>query len=439
MTSLTTTDHTEPERRVLHLLLSGRSLRFPDDLEMPFREQFNAAAARSTRSSAIMVLLLIALFASFDRYALPLSYREAWALRPGLQVAPALLLALCSGLPWVVRHIQGLMTTSLLLGALGTLLIIGLAQPGEWAYFLYPYALAHVVALGYNGVRLRHPFAMTVGLSATAGYVLTALLAQHILDQPGGAVAFVLPLFFLIAINVIGMLSCRNTERLLRQAFLQKRLIEHEQARAEALLSNALPVPIVERLKRQEVVADAVEEAGVLFADLTRFTEMAARIPAARVVALLDVLFTRFDALAEKHGVEKIKTIGDAYMAASGVPVARTGHLRDLARMALDMRAEVAILRQLEPGMDVRIGIAAGPVVAGVIGSKRRLYDLWGDTVNLASRLESQGLPGRIQVDDRTRTQLEDEFELEARGSITLKGRGECVTYWLNAARVGAS
>lgn len=432
-----TPEFPDPDTRVLHMLLRSRALRFPEDLEAAFRAQYNATAARATRGLAVVMLLVIAVFSLLDLYALPTSYRDAWALRPWLQGAPALLLALFSAMPGVVRRIQGLLAGSLAAGGLGTLCILAQAQPDEWGYFLYPYALAQIAALAYNGSRLRLPYAVVVGLFLVLGYVLTALVAQDVLGSGGSGVAFVLAMFFLLAINIIGALSCRQSEQVLRRGFVQQHLIEHEHARAEALLHNMLPAPIAERLKRREMIADTIDSASVLFADLTRFTELAARAPAARVVALLDAVFTRFDALADKYGVEKIKTIGDAYMAASGVPVARPDHAQALARMALGMRAAVTDLRVLEPDLDLRIGIATGPLVAGVIGSKRQLYDLWGDTVNVASRLESQGFPGQIQVDAATHALIQDQFDLVSRGSVTLKGRGVCVTYWLMSSRQG--
>lgn len=423
-----------PDQRIAALLARRRGIRFPPDLEQAFCAQYDATSAGSARTSALMVLGVIAVFTWLDLRALPWTYEKAWTVRPWLQVAPALLLASLSRTGLVQRHIQLLTMGSLMLGGLATLLILAQAQPREWGYYLYPYALAQIAALAHTGSRLRFPYAVAVGAYLIAGYAVTALLGQSI-PLAGGTVAFALPLFFLLAINVIGAQSCLHAERLLRRNFLQQRLIEQEHARAETLLFNMLPAPIVERLKRQEVVADAYQEASVLFADLTRFTEMTARLPARQLVALLDALFTRFDALAERHGVEKIKTIGDAYMAASGVPVPRPDQVQALARMALDMRAAVSQFRVIEPQLNVRIGIATGPVVAGVIGSKRRIYDLWGDTVNVASRLESSGVAGQIQVDARTHACLQHQFVLTSRGAVVLKGKGECMTYWLRSAR----
>jgi adenylate cyclase len=175
----------------------------------------------------------------------------------------------------------------------------------------------------------------------------------------------------------------------------------------------------------------------ILFADVVDFTPLAERLPPAEVVGVLDRLFSHFDGLAERYGLEKIKTIGDCYMVAAGVPAPRSDHAHALALMALDMQAamrSVDEVRQL--GLELRIGINSGPVVAGVIGRKRFLYDLWGDAVNTASRMESHGTSGRIQITRATKELLEDEFVCESRGTISLKGKGETETWYLVGRRV---
>jgi class 3 adenylate cyclase len=170
----------------------------------------------------------------------------------------------------------------------------------------------------------------------------------------------------------------------------------------------------------------------VLFADLVDFTRRSRDTTPERVVEVLDDLFSALDALAERHGLEKIKTVGDAYMVVGGLPEPRPDHARAVADMALDLRQEVA--RHLDPGgepLAVRVGIDTGPVVAGVIGRRKFSYDLWGDTVNTASRMESTGVPGCIQVTDRTYRRLADGYRLERRGPIQVKGKGKLVTWFL--------
>ena len=165
----------------------------------------------------------------------------------------------------------------------------------------------------------------------------------------------------------------------------------------------------------------------MLFADIVDFTTMSAGAAPAEIVGLLNELFSRFDQLADHHGLEKIKTIGDAYMVAGGIPAARNDHAEAVAEMALDMVAEIAG-RHDGRGMQIRIGIDTGPVVAGVIGLRKFIYDLWGDTVNTASRMESHGLPGAIQVTERTFQRLCDRYRFEERGTVHVKGKGEMRT-----------
>ena len=205
-----------------------------------------------------------------------------------------------------------------------------------------------------------------------------------------------------------------------------------EHARSEALLSNILPGDISERLKRGEDVSQAFDCVSVVFADLVGFTPLSARKTPSELVAILDDLFSRIDALAERHGVEKIKTLGDAYMAAAGLPAACEHPAHRMAAFALDL---LALFESL-PGEDrlrVRVGIATGPVVAGVIGARKFAYDAWGDTVNTAARMESHGTPGRVHVDDPTRQLLGGDYVFEDRGEVEVKGKGRLRTWFLVA------
>ena len=216
--------------------------------------------------------------------------------------------------------------------------------------------------------------------------------------------------------------------------------IELERQRYETLLRNILPGQIVTRLNNGEVViADRVEEATILFADLVGFTAAASRVTPAVLVNNLNRIFSAFDDLCRRLQIEKIKTIGDAYMAAAGVPLPRPDHAEVMADFALAMLAALERVNAIaEVQFQMRIGIHTGPVVAGVIGSHRFLYDIWGDTVNLASRLESHGLPGRIHVSPQTRQLLEGRYHLEARGLINLRGIGKVRTAFLTGRKDGA-
>jgi class 3 adenylate cyclase len=238
-----------------------------------------------------------------------------------------------------------------------------------------------------------------------------------------------------VAFFVLNVTGVSLTAYLLLQYAVRAR--DEAFARSEGLLLNVLPKTIAERLKRGPgVIAEAHAEVTVLFADIVDFTPFAQRTEPARVVGVLDEIFSAFDALAERHGVEKIKTIGDAYMVASGLPESRPDHADAMADMALDMQAEFGRLCEpLALDLAIRIGMDSGPVIAGVIGRHKFIYDLWGDTVNTASRMESHGLAGRIQVSDATYRRLRHQYEFDERGEIEVKGQGRRRAYLLVGRR----
>jgi class 3 adenylate cyclase len=235
----------------------------------------------------------------------------------------------------------------------------------------------------------------------------------------------------------VAIVISRVLERMRRAEFLERSEVARQKARAEHLLLNILPGTIAEQLKNENrPIADGFSEVTVLFADLVGFTPLAARMPPVDLVRMLDGLFSSFDEMTVRHGIEKIKTIGDAYMVAGGLPEFRSDHAEAVARMALEMRDVVAAFRT--PSGDrlgIRIGINSGPVVAGVIGTRKFIYDLWGDAVNVASRMESHAQPGMIQVTESAYARLKDGFEFVPLGSVAIKGRGEMQTWSLIRAR----
>lgn len=206
-----------------------------------------------------------------------------------------------------------------------------------------------------------------------------------------------------------------------------------EQEKSDRLLLNILPQPIAERLKQdQSIIAETYTEVTVLFADIVGFTQISSQISPTQLVSLLNEIFSTFDQLAEKHGLEKIKTIGDAYMVVGGLPIPCLDHAERIAKMALDMQQAIAQFSHTHSQtFNIRIGINSGPVVAGVIGLKKFIYDLWGDKVNTASRRSSHGLPGCIQVTTTTYQLLRDKYIFESRGALEVKGKGLMNTYLL--------
>jgi class 3 adenylate cyclase len=213
--------------------------------------------------------------------------------------------------------------------------------------------------------------------------------------------------------------------------------LEREQAKSDSLLHAMLPAGIVERLKAGEtMIADRFASASVLFADLVGFTPLTLELTPSEIIELIGELFSHFDSLITQYGVEKIRTIGDNYMVASGVPVPRPDHAQALAHMALDMASYIHTRPvHRDKRVDFRIGINSGPLIAGVIGDRKHQYDLWGDTVNTASRMESSGTPGKIQITRATHDLIKDEFVCEPRGKVKVKGKGEMETWYLVRAR----
>ena len=249
----------------------------------------------------------------------------------------------------------------------------------------------------------------------------------------GGGLVF-LYAGFLLALTASAAYRLEKAERV---DFLRRRELDAAHARSEALLRSILPDEIAERLKDGTVrIADDLPAVSVVFADLTDFSPMASMATPAQVVDFLDEVFSAFDDIAARHGMEKIKTIGDAYMAVAGAPAPMDDHAAAAAELALDVLAAAGDLRHPDGSpIGVRVGISSGQAVAGVIGTTKFSYDLWGDTVNLASRMESHGTPGRIQVSAATAALLADRYVLEERGEIDVKGLGTLPTWYLTGRR----
>ncbi len=231
--------------------------------------------------------------------------------------------------------------------------------------------------------------------------------------------------------------ACLEKKRLRDQEQAYLKQLQAEQEKSERLLLSILPKSVAEQLKQtQGTIAESFAEATVLFADIVDFTAMSNHRSPIEMVNLLNQIFSAFDNLAEEHGLEKIKTIGDAYMAVGGIPIAHPNHASAVANMALDMQTAIAKFNTATgESFNIRIGISTGPVVAGVIGTKKFIYDLWGDTVNIASRMESHGVPGCIQVTEATYQALKNHYELVERGVIPVKGKGDMQTYFITGKK----
>ncbi|MCV7197051.1 adenylate/guanylate cyclase domain-containing protein [Mycobacterium angelicum] len=284
-----------------------------------------------------------------------------------------------------------------------------------------------VVLLGIEHIKLA---AVLAGVAACLVIILEFSVPRNTGLEPAWVVSVA---FILTTVSACGIVVA-TIWFTLRDTARAEIALEAEYTRSEALLANILPVSIADRLKQpgQKVIADRYDDAGVLFADIAGFTKLASHTPAHDLVKLLDRQYNAFDELAEKHGMEKIKVTGDSYMVVSGVPDATPDHIHALADFALDLAETAATLNdsQDQP-MQIRIGFAAGPVVAGVVGSRRFFYDVWGDVVNLASRMESTGSVGRIQVPQAIYERLKEDFTLHERGEVDIKGKGVIRTWYL--------
>ena len=282
-----------------------------------------------------------------------------------------------------------------------------------------------ILIFAYVLSRLQFRYSAVVGIVLIVLHNLGALVSNETTND------LIFGDYFLIITAFMGTIAAYVLERSSRLLYLRERELDRERGRSDGLLRNVLPEVVADRLKDRDPadvdghIAEALPEVTVVFADLVDFTRQSGRVRPAEIVSTLDAVFTRFDAIADRFGLEKIKTIGDAYMAVAGVPRSRANDVGAAADMAIAMRQEVQGFRwpSGEP-MRLRIGMATGPAVAGVIGRRRFAYDLWGDTVNTAARLESNGAPGEIQVSAEVYERLQGGYRFSEVHIVDLKGKG---------------
>ncbi|CAN3128945.1 adenylate/guanylate cyclase domain-containing protein [Mycobacterium sp. smrl_JER01] len=300
-------------------------------------------------------------------------------------------------------------------------------------YFLVAASLV-VLVLGIERIAL-------ASVIAAVGVGITIALELTVPNDRGLGPSWTLTVGFVSSIVSSAVMIVATIWYTLREIERAETAMETEYERSERLLGNILPATIADRLKEptRTVIADKYDDASILFADIAGYTKRASDTAPAELVRFLDLLYTDLDALVDQHGLEKVKTSGDSYMVVSGVPTPRPDHVEALARLALDMADAVADLKDPQ-GRDVplRIGMASGPVVAGVVGAKKFFYDVWGDAVNVASRMETTDVEGRIQVPDNVYRRLRDQFVLEERGLVEVRGKGPMRTWYLIGHRTGA-
>jgi class 3 adenylate cyclase len=400
------------------------TLRFRDpQLETAFRADFFRDNLGNLRVALLAGVVLWVLFGFVlrDHILAGADKRLDLVMRYGVFI-PILLIGLAlSFTPVFERVWEWVVVTLTVASILGWVYYVSqvLTLPVEHGYV----GLILITAFTYTLLRLRFTLVMAITLVGLAAYLPYAMSAVYISD-----VKKTLAMLYLTSFGAVGGMAAYRLERFTRLLFLRERQLDQEQRRSDNLLLNILPQAIVTRLKAQQDgarIAEALDEVSVVFADAVGSTEQAARSSPEAFAEALDQLFRRFDTIADRHGLEKIKTVGDEYMAVAGAPVPMSEHAAAAAEMALDMLAESreVLWPSAEPVV-VRIGVATGPAVAGVIGQRKFAYDLWGDTVNLASRLQQNGEPGRVLVSEAMAERLADEYEFGPPLVLDLKGKG---------------
>ncbi|MBX7135691.1 MAG: adenylate/guanylate cyclase domain-containing protein [Fimbriimonadaceae bacterium] len=409
--------------------LMNWALQFPPDLERDFRAEYSRKSLRPFR---MILVVLVGLILFFNLWQIPGYTGQGHMLHVFLIQIPVLLLTY--GITYLSiyrRHAQWFHLAIAWFFALDNVrLYIGMPEP-EYNWFVTA-SFMWMTATTYTLGRFRLPFAIAAGLGILVmNIVLVTNL--HPMEPKQLVGAIMMP----ISLNVVMIVATYINERYVRREFLFHRLLDEEKQKSEEVLIRVLPEAIAARLRSAPgAIADEHKSATVLFADIVDFTPYASQANPDEVVAFLNDIFSRFDHLVEKHGLEKIKTVGDAYMVAGGLPVHQDHHGAAVADLALDMLEEVGKMRFTDgTPVRLRIGLHTGPLVAGVIGTKKLLYDLWGDTVNTASRMESHSLPGQIQVTDSVVELLGDQFVFEQRGEVDIKGKGLMPTYFLVGRR----
>jgi len=402
-----------------------RYLAFDDfEVEREFRDEDNHAAVGRARLTAILAIVLSLPFAVTD---LLITQESAWLL-VGIRVMAVVgFFALIAAAMWwksAYRYVQWIACGATAFYAWWA--VAGaLATDAPREYSRTASTLLLLALVGITRVRFR-PATVTTAL--TLPPVEYVLIARR--DSWDAAL---LESLGLLTFGIVTLTVAFVLERSKRIAFLAQRELTAERKRSDDLLHNILPKSIAKRLRENPTaIAESADEATVLFADIVGFTQFSAELPPDEVVELLDLLFGKFDDLCEERGIEKVKTIGDAFMAVAGIPQHDPDHAASIVELAFDMqRAATAIAPLWPTDLMLRIGIASGPVVAGVIGRKRFAYDLWGDTVNTASRMESHGLPNRIQVSESTYELLKDRYAFGDAHQTDIKGKGTMRTYFL--------
>lgn len=394
-------------------------------LEAAFQADFADRTLGYLRGCAVLLPLLFAAFGPVDAIVAPARAATLWAIRYGLVVP---LLAAFVPIWWsersralLRRHLHEVLAFQAVITFAGLVAIAVVEAPAAGRPYLEVSAGGLLVSASflYGMSRLRVAYALPVGLGASlAGAIVGAAHPTATTDL------VVAGAFYVVVTNGIGAWIAYTLEEMARRDFLLRRELLHAQARSDALLRAVLPGPIVDRLRTAErpTFAERHPEVTVVLADVAGFTPLAGRLPPAELAALLDALFTRFDALCERHGAVKVKTLGDGWLACAGAPEARGDHAEAGVGLARDMLAAFdEVRRRVAEPLGLRIGVATGPVVAGVIGRTRFAWDLWGEAVREAQEMEHGGAVGRVRVAPSTAARLSAHEIVDEDGRLWLR------------------
>lgn len=401
-----------------------------DELEAEFREADWWSARWAVRTALLLAAVLLGLSIALDPAGGPDAAPVAWWSRVGAG-------ALAMGVLGASYHprfhdVRHRLVALVVLAAIVATLAAMVAADDPVRYFHYA-GLILVVLAAHTVFRLSVPAATLVSLAALIGFAAVGRL----FDPTGEVIAGGLAILGIVVL--VGGFASVHIEWYARRGYRELRAAEEERTRSDALLLEIFPGPVVERLKNDPgPIADLYAEASVLFADIVDFTSWSSDMEPAQFVRALNAVFAEIDRIVEEFGLAKIKTVGDAYMAVAGVPERTEVHVERMADAAIAIRDRLSDA-ELEgvPPLELRIGVACGPLVAGVIGETRYSYDLWGDVVTTASRMATQGVPGEIHVPKGVVDRLGDRFRFESRGTVEIKGKGPMET-WLLCERVAS-
>ena len=395
-------------------------------LEQNFRASHTKKTLQQVRIALILGAIIYSVFSVLDFIVLKQVTNDALIVRFAFAV-PAFIVGLSlSYVDYFRKKLQFLVSVLVFIAGLGVAIISVIYQEATSDLYLAGTLIPIFWAFLFSGLRF------------VAAYVtcFTLILAYEIIIyyfSDYSLTAFISYNFFLFSITLIGMFGGYTIERQYRKDFINSRIIDEKRRENEKLLLNILPADIALELKNHPgTIAKRYDNATVLFADLVGFTEFSAGRSPKEVVDILNSIFSSFDELTDKYKLEKIKTVGDAYMVAGGLTNDSNDGLNNIIRFALEAKERLKKYNH-ESGqaIKIRIGIHSGPVIAGVIGTKKFIYDIWGETVNTASRMETTSLPDNIQISPAIQENIRELFETKERGLIDIKGIGEMQTYWL--------